>query len=117
MDRAVVHAEMLSIRDRIGKEKFPVIDMKCSCKFFFSSSQVLDHANGYTGTSVRELKVPFPIVIKVSNADAGFGKIVVRSQSEYDDVESILALSNYYFTEEPFVSVVTSCYFSRSGRT
>jgi len=90
MDRPVVHAEMLRIRDRLGKEKFPVIDMKF-------------HPNTYNSTKRRIITLEFPTVIKVGTAHAGFGKIVVRNKNEYNDVESILAMSTEYFTEEPLI--------------
>jgi len=89
MDRPVFHAELLRIRERLGKDKFPTIDMKFHC-------------NGYNGTKQRLIDMEFPTVVKVGTAHAGYGKSVVKSKGDYFDLESILAMSTEYFTEEPF---------------
>ena len=49
------------------------------------------------------IEMAFPTVVKVGSTHAGFGKFVVKSQSDYDDLESIIAMKGDYFTEEPFV--------------
>eukprot|EP01126_Amoeba_proteus_P067045 TRINITY_DN9818_c0_g1_i1.p1 TRINITY_DN9818_c0_g1~~TRINITY_DN9818_c0_g1_i1.p1 ORF type:complete len:229 (-),score=43.52 TRINITY_DN9818_c0_g1_i1:141-827(-) len=90
MDRPVMHAELVSIAERVGWDKFPVIH----CKF---------HPNLRSGDRMRMIKPSFPTVVKVASSYGGYGKIVARNQSEYSDIESILALTNEFFTEESFI--------------
>ena len=45
----------------------------------------------------------FPSVIKVASSYSGYGKIIVKSQSDLEDVDSILHLHRDYYTIEPFV--------------
>ena len=85
MDRAIVHAEMLKIRDRIGDSQFPVID-------------AIYHPNGYLGTKMKLIDVEYPAVMKIGSIDAGYGKFVVQHEQTYDDIESILCIHNDYFT-------------------
>jgi len=90
MDRPIVHADLLKIRDKHGFDKFPMID-------------VIYHSNGMHGTKERILKMNYPVVLKVGTVHAGFGKYVIKDDSTYDDIEGLIALHNDYFTQEPFI--------------
>eukprot|EP01125_Pyxidicula_operculata_P006776 TRINITY_DN2325_c0_g1_i2.p1 TRINITY_DN2325_c0_g1~~TRINITY_DN2325_c0_g1_i2.p1 ORF type:complete len:304 (-),score=53.87 TRINITY_DN2325_c0_g1_i2:118-1029(-) len=84
--RPWVFAELIKIRNRVGQDKFPLIDQ-------------------YLYTSHREiLATPtYPIVLKVSHAHAGYGKIKVETYKDLDDVRSVVALHKDYITAESFV--------------
>merc|ERR1712137_340871 len=43
----------------------------------------------------------FPCVVKVSNTHAGYGKMFLDNKPAYDDLRSILALREDYYTTEP----------------
>ena len=45
----------------------------------------------------------YPCVVKVSNTHAGYGKMFLKSASDYDDLKSILALHEDYYTTEPMI--------------
>ena len=61
------------------------------------------HSNLNAGTGKQLYSHSFPCVVKVSSTHAGFGKTRVQSKAEFDDLMSILALTNEYFTVEPFI--------------
>jgi len=90
MDRPIVHAELLKVRDEYGFDKFPVID-------------VIYHTNGMNGTKERMIKLDFPVVMKIGSVHAGFGKFLIKDENTYNDIEAILAMHNDYFTQEPFI--------------
>merc|ERR1712000_510133 len=79
MDRALMYNELKKISLKLGKEKFPLIEMKF-------------HSNLNAGTGKQLYSHSFPCVVKVSSTHAGFGKTRVQSKAEFDDLMSILAL-------------------------
>jgi hypothetical protein len=103
MDRPIVYAELLRIRERLGADKFPLINMKY-------------HPNLMTSTQKDLFDVKFPGVVKVGSTHAGFGKMLVQNQSEYRDAESILAMTNeYYTTEELIPNIVEEIRIQKIG--
>jgi len=51
----------------------------------------------------HHLKPKFPAVIKVASPHAGYGKIVAQNDSQFQDVNCVLALHNDFYTAEPFI--------------
>eukprot|EP00028_Trichosphaerium_sp_Am-I-7-wt_P012584 CAMPEP_0168516292 /NCGR_PEP_ID=MMETSP0405-20121227/5319_1 /TAXON_ID=498012 /ORGANISM="Trichosphaerium sp, Strain Am-I-7 wt" /LENGTH=161 /DNA_ID=CAMNT_0008535983 /DNA_START=383 /DNA_END=865 /DNA_ORIENTATION=- len=45
----------------------------------------------------------FPTVMKIGTAHAGFGKMRITNQSDYEDFRSVIALQGRYVTSEPFI--------------
>ena len=45
----------------------------------------------------------FPLVAKVGTAHAGFGKMRIQNQSDFEDFRSVCALQDRYVTTEPFI--------------
>ena len=45
----------------------------------------------------------FPTVVKVSNTHAGYGKMALKNDTEFDDLRCILALREDYYTSEPMI--------------
>lgn len=92
MDRPIVHKALSKLSDKLG-DKFPrVIEMIYLPNL--PSSPGKEHL-------IKSMK--YPAVIKVSSSYSGFGKIVVKSESDLDDVDSILHLHKDYYTIEPFI--------------
>jgi len=53
----------------------------------------------------EELQIHYPAVVKAASTHAGYGKIVAHNDSEMDDIRSVLALGNSYYTVEPMIDV------------
>jgi len=59
--------------------------------------------------------MPFPCVVKVGHAHAGYGKILVKDHKQMEDVKSVLALANQYSTAERFVVATHDLRIQRIG--
>jgi len=86
LERCLVFAELRKIRKRLGFDNFPVIDQTLF-------------------THHREMLITpdFPIVAKVGHAHAGYGKIRIKADDEFQDFRSLCALHGDYVTVEPFI--------------
>jgi hypothetical protein len=74
------------------------------------------HPNLMTSTQKDLFDVKFPGVVKVGSTHAGFGKMLVKDQGEYRDAESIIAMTNdYYTTEELIPNVVEEIRIQKIG--
>ncbi|ELP87825.1 synapsin ATP binding domain containing protein, partial [Entamoeba invadens IP1] len=71
--------------------------------------------NDITNTH-EDAPITFPCVVKVSCTNAGFGKSLIKSASELDDLISILSLGNDYYTIEPYLDVDYEVRIQRIGK-
>eukprot|EP00111_Clytia_hemisphaerica_P004942 TCONS_00014199-protein len=86
LQKPVVYAELLKIRQRLGKENFPLIEQ-----------------NYYQSYYEMLLPPSLPVVIKVGSANSGLGKVCVASPRGFQDVASLVSLTNTYATSESFL--------------
>jgi hypothetical protein len=91
-DRAWLYAELLRVQDELGKDCFPVVELD-----FYSN--MLRGGRGFEPLKRGDTRT----VVKVGSTNAGFGKSLVDTQQQREDLWSILACSNEYVTEEPFI--------------
>lgn len=88
LERPIVQAELNKIQRQIGAEEFPVIPQS-----YFASHRAMMYGG------------EFPAVLKVGHAHAGMGKMRVPNHHEWDDVRSVVAMTDgKYCTAEPFLS-------------
>eukprot|EP00455_Lapot_gusevi_P009364 TRINITY_DN14189_c0_g1_i3.p1 TRINITY_DN14189_c0_g1~~TRINITY_DN14189_c0_g1_i3.p1 ORF type:complete len:237 (-),score=49.84 TRINITY_DN14189_c0_g1_i3:37-747(-) len=86
LERPLVHAELLKINRRLGDDVFPLVPQN-----YFAS-----HREMFYG-------LPFPAVVKVGHAHAGFGKMKIANHHDFDDFRGVMALTSHYCTAEPFL--------------
>ncbi|KAH9526883.1 Asparaginyl-tRNA synthetase, cytoplasmic (Asparagine--tRNA ligase) (AsnRS) [Dermatophagoides farinae] len=85
-DKAWVFANLLAIQRKQGKESFPLIEQTFFQKYKDSSG------------------VPkLPCVVKIGSSSSGLGKVKVENINQYQDIRSVLMITNKYCTIEPFI--------------
>lgn len=87
LERPVVQGELNRLNKQLGNEIFPVVSQT-----YFSSHRNLMYGNS------------FPAVVKVGHAHAGYGKMKINHHHDMDDFRTVLALTNFYMTAEPFIN-------------
>jgi len=86
LERPWVFGELLSIKRRVGADKFPLIDQ-----------------NYYPNHREMIIGPQFPAVVKVGHAHAGYGKMKIHDHHDFADFASIIAVNKNYVTAEPFL--------------
>eukprot|EP00475_Leptophrys_vorax_P044242 TRINITY_DN8789_c0_g1_i1.p1 TRINITY_DN8789_c0_g1~~TRINITY_DN8789_c0_g1_i1.p1 ORF type:complete len:365 (-),score=105.48 TRINITY_DN8789_c0_g1_i1:42-1136(-) len=99
MDRPWLHAELIAIRDRVGPDKFPLINQT-----YYPNHKDMLITPGY------------PLVVKLGHAHAGFGKMKLYDHKQFEDFKSVVATTNQYCTAEPFMEGVFDVRVQRIGK-
>ena len=86
LERPLMYSALHGIQKRLGKERFPLITQ-------------------YYYPNWREMRITpnYPIVVKVGHVHAGYGKMMLTNQSNFEDLSSIMAIHNDYSTAEPYL--------------
>jgi len=86
-EKPLIYSRLMKLKKKLGAANFPLIEQT-----YYPSWRTMT----FTPT--------LPLVAKLGTVHAGFGKMKISTQEEFNDFSSIIACQDKYVTAEPFIT-------------
>ncbi|XP_065323936.1 synapsin-3-like [Gordionus sp. m RMFG-2023] len=98
-DKPKIFSELIQIQQKLGKEQFPLIEQAY-----------------YPNYKEMMITPKFPIVVKIGHFHNGSGKIKIDNHYDFQDITSIIAVSECYSTIEPYIESKYDIHVQKIGQ-